>query len=50
MIDKKGTRYHWLLDLFGRLKLQILDGMQEALEQANKETDMWRVKEEDLVE
>ena len=36
LIGKKGTRYHWLLDLFGRLKLPILDGMQEALEQANK--------------
>ena len=36
LTGKKGTGYHWLLDLFGRLKLPILDGMQEALEQANK--------------
>ena len=35
LTGKKGTGYHWLLDLFGRLKLPILDGMQEALEQAN---------------
>ena len=37
LTGKKGTGYHWLLDLFGRLKLPILDGMQEALEQANKD-------------
>ena len=36
LTGKKGTGYHWLLELFGRLKLPILDGMQEALEQANK--------------
>ena len=36
LTGKKGTGYHWLLDLFRRLKLPILDGMQEALEQANK--------------
>ena len=36
LTGKKGTGYHWLLDLFGRLKLPLLDGMQEALEQANK--------------
>ena len=33
---KKGTVYHWLLVLFRQLKPPILDGMQEALEQANK--------------
>ena len=33
---KKGTGCHWLLDLFERLKLPIVDRMQEALEQANK--------------
>ena len=37
LTGKKGTGYHWLLDLFGRLKLPILDGMQEALEQASKD-------------
>ena len=36
LTGKKDTGYHWLLDLFGRLKLPILDGMQEAMEQANK--------------
>ena len=36
LTGKKGTGCHWLLDLFERLKLPILDGMQEALEQANK--------------
>ena len=40
LTGKKGTGYHWLLDLFGRLKLPILDGMQEALEQANKNRKM----------
>ena len=36
LTSKKGTGYHWLLDLFGRLKLPVLDGMQEALEKANQ--------------
>ena len=36
LTGKKSTGCHWLLDLFERLKLPILDGMQEALEQANK--------------
>ena len=36
LTGKKGTGYHWLPDLFGRLNLPIVDGMQEALEQANK--------------
>ena len=53
LTGKKGTGYHWLLDLFRRLKLPILDGMQEALEQANKnrkkklEKLRRRVKEEE---
>ena len=33
---KYGLTYHWLLDLFGRLKLPLLDGMAEALKKANE--------------
>ena len=34
--NKHGLSYHWLLDLYKRLKLPILDGMAEALLQANQ--------------
>ena len=33
---KHGQSYHWILDLFSRLKLPIFDGMLDALEKANK--------------
>jgi len=33
---KKGASYHWLLDLFARLRLPLFDGMQEALQKANE--------------
>ena len=33
---KRGMSYHWLLDLYKRLKLPILDGMAEALQKANE--------------
>ena len=36
MIKKHGVKYHWLLDLFKRLKLPIFDGMEEGLEKANR--------------
>ena len=36
MIEKHGVKYHWLLDLFIRLKLPIFDGMKEGLEKANR--------------
>ena len=31
-----GLSYHWLLDLFTRLKLPIFNGMPEALKKANE--------------
>ena len=33
---KHGLSYHWLLDLFTRLKLPIFNGMPEALKKANE--------------
>ena len=33
---KKGLSYHWLLDLFQRLKLPVFDGMKDALLRANE--------------
>ena len=33
---KYGLLYHWLLDLFGHLKLSLFDGMAEALQKANE--------------
>ena len=32
----KGLSYHWLLELFHRLKLPLFDGMAEALEKGNE--------------
>ena len=32
----KGLSYHWLLELFHRLKLPLSDGMVEALEKGNE--------------
>ena len=36
MTKKHGVSYHWLLDLFARLKLPQFDGMAEALRKANE--------------
>ena len=33
---KYGLSYHWILDLFGRLKLPLFDGMAEALKKGNE--------------
>lgn len=32
----RGMSYHWLLDIFSRLKLPIFDGMAEGLRSANE--------------
>ena len=37
LISKKGTQYHWLLDLFSRLQLPLFDGMEEALKNVNED-------------
>ena len=37
MNEKHGVKYHWLIDLFKRLKLPIFDGMKEGLEKANRD-------------
>ena len=37
LTSKKGIQYHWLLDLFHRLKLPVFDGMEKALRKANDE-------------
>ena len=36
LCKKKGLSYHWLLDLFQRLKLPVFDGMKDALQRANE--------------
>ena len=36
LTKKKGMSYHWLLDLFGKLKLPIFDGMAEGLKKTNE--------------
>ena len=33
---KRGHSYHWILDLFSRLKLPIFDGMADALKKVNE--------------
>ena len=33
---KKGMSYHWLFDLFRRLKLPTFDGLAEGLKKANE--------------
>ena len=37
LTGKRGIQYHWLLDLFRRLRLPLFDGMEEALKKANEE-------------
>ena len=37
LTGKRGIQYHWLLDLFHRLRLPLFDGMEEALKKANEE-------------
>ena len=36
LTKRRGLSYHWILDLFRRLKLPIFDGMAEALKKANE--------------
>ena len=36
LIKKKGVSYHWLLELFQRLKLPLFDGMAEAVKRGMK--------------
>ena len=55
LTGKRGVQYHWMLDLFRRLKLPLFDGMEEALRKANDErakkleklkTDEFKMKRE----
>ena len=41
MWKKKGLKYHWLIELFKKLNLPLLDGMEEALYIKNKH-DLWK--------
>ena len=34
--EKRGLSYHWILDLFSRLKLPVFDSMAEELKKANE--------------
>ena len=36
MLKRKGLRYHWMIQLFQRMGLPLLDGMEEALYIENK--------------
>ena len=36
LTKRKGLSYHWILDLFSRLKLPTFDGMAEALKRTNE--------------
>ena len=46
LYEKKGASYHWILDLFSRLRLPLLDGMQEALLMANQKRHKNLVKKQ----
>ena len=37
MYEKRGPQYHWVVELFRRLKLPVFDGVQPALEAFNKQ-------------
>ena len=37
MYEKRGEQYHWVVELFRRLKLPVFDGVQTALEDFNKQ-------------
>ena len=37
MYEKRGQQYHWVVELFRRLKLPVFDGVQTALERFNKQ-------------
>ena len=36
LTGKKRVQYHWVLDLFHRLRLPLFDGMEEAIKKAKK--------------
>ncbi len=36
MYTKRGPSYHWISDLYQRLKLPVYDGLREALEASNR--------------
>ncbi len=37
MYTKRGPSYHWIPELYRRLKLPVYDGLQEVLEKSNRE-------------
>ena len=37
MYEKRGPQYHWVIELFRRMKLPVFDGIQAALETFNKQ-------------
>ena len=37
MHEKVGTHYHWIPELYRRMKLPVFDGVQEALQRYNVE-------------
>ena len=40
MYEKRGPQYHWVVELFERLKLPVFDGVQAALEAFNRQRKM----------
>ena len=41
MYEKRGPQYHWVVELFERLKLPVFDGVQAALETFNRQRKMY---------
>ena len=47
LYKKRGPQYHWVVDLFRRLKLPVYDGVHRALEEFN-ELRMEKLEQERL--
>ena len=43
MYEKRGPQYHWVVELFERLKLPVFDGVQAALETFNRQRKMYKL-------
>ena len=41
MYEKRGPQYHWVVELFERLKLPVFDGVQAALEAFNQQRKLY---------
>ena len=48
MYEKRGPQYHWVVELFERLKLPVFDGVQAALETFNQQRKMYLDQEKPI--